>query len=163
MSSKLDDRYRLRKRPQSEKLMDTGFKGLAVGLASVVALILVAILIVVFQGGLPSMVRYGWEFLITSDWNPVDDEYGAGAAIYGTLVTSVLSLFIAIPLGIGTAIFITENIIPEKNKKFHRFNGGITSSNSISCSWFMGHLCDGTIHSARSRNALHLFWVVPPI
>ena len=118
MSSKLDDRYRLRKRPQSEKLVDSGFKGLAVGLASVVALILVAILIVVFQGGLPSMVRYGWEFLITSDWNPVDDEYGAGAAIYGTLVTSVLSLFIAIPLGIGTAIFITENIIPEKIRNF---------------------------------------------
>ena len=62
MSSKLDDRYRLRKRPQSEKLVDSGFKGLAVGLASVVALILVAILIVVFKGGLPSMIRYGWEF-----------------------------------------------------------------------------------------------------
>ena len=118
MSSKLDDRYRLRKRPQSEKLVDSGFKGLAVGLASVVALILVAILIVVFHGGLPAMIRYGWKFLITSDWNPVHDEYGAGAAIYGTLVTSVLSLFIAIPLGIGTAIFITENIIPQKIRNF---------------------------------------------
>ena len=57
-------------------------------------------------------------FLIASDWTPVDDESGAGAAIYGTLVTSVLSLFIAIPLGIGTAIFITENIIPEKIRNF---------------------------------------------
>ena len=64
------------------------------------------------------MLRYGWEFLITSDWNPVDDEYGAGAAIYGTLVTSILSLFIAIPLGVGTAIFITENIIPRKLRNF---------------------------------------------
>ena len=86
----MDNRYRLRKRPQSEKLVDSGFKTLALSLASVVALILVAILIVVFQGGLPSMLRYGWEFLITSNWNPVDDEYGAGAAIYGTLVTSIL-------------------------------------------------------------------------
>jgi phosphate transport system permease protein len=114
----MDNRYRLRKRPQSEKLVDSGFKTLALSLASVVALILVAILIVVFQGGLPSMLRYGWEFLITSNWNPVDDEYGAGAAIYGTLVTSILSLFIAVPLGIGTAIFITENIIPEKLRNF---------------------------------------------
>ena len=118
MSSKLDDRYRLRKRPVSEKLVDVGFKNLAISLASIVALILFAILVVVFQGGLPAMVRYGWQFLITSNWNPVDDEYGAGAAIYGTLVTSILSLFIAVPLGIGTAIFITENIIPEKLRNF---------------------------------------------
>ena len=118
MSSKLDDRYRLRKRPVSEKLVDVGFKNLAISLASIVALILFAILVVVFQGGLPAMVRYGWQFLITSNWNPVDDEYGAGAAIYGTLVTSLLSLLIAVPLGIGTAIFITENIIPQKIRNF---------------------------------------------
>jgi phosphate transport system permease protein len=118
MSSKLDDRYRLRKRPVSEKLVDVGFKNLAISLASIVALILFAILVVVFQGGLPAMIRYGWQFLITSNWNPVDDEYGAGAAIYGTLVTSLLSLLIAVPLGIGTAIFITENIIPQKIRNF---------------------------------------------
>ena len=118
MSSKLDDRYRLRKRPVSEKLVDVGFKNLAISLASIVALILLAILVVVFQGGLPAIVRYGWQFLITSNWNPVDDEYGAGAAIYGTLVTSLLSLLIAVPLGIGTAIFITENIIPQKIRNF---------------------------------------------
>ncbi len=118
MSSKLDDRYRLRKRPVSEKLVDVGFKNLAISLASIVALILFAILVVVFQGGLPAMVRYGWQFLTTSNWNPVDDEYGAGAAIYGTLVTSLLSLLIAVPLGIGTAIFITENIIPQKIRNF---------------------------------------------
>ncbi|BEV36209.1 phosphate ABC transporter permease subunit PstC [Synechococcus sp. M16CYN] len=83
-----------------------------VALASVVALILFAILIVVFRGSLESMGRYGLRFLTTSNWNPIDDEYGAGAAIYGTLVTSLLSLLIAIPLGVGTAIFITQNIIP---------------------------------------------------
>jgi phosphate transport system permease protein len=98
--------------------VDVGFKNLAISLASIVALILFAILVVVFQRGLPAMVRYGWQFLITSNWNPVDDEYGAGAAIYGTLVTSLLSLLIAVPLGIGTAIFITENIIPQKIRNF---------------------------------------------
>jgi phosphate transport system permease protein len=98
--------------------VDVGFKNLAISLASIVALILFAILVVVFQGGLPAMIRYGWQFLITSNWNPVDDEYGAGAAIYGTLVTSLLSLLIAVPLGIGTAIFITENIIPQKIRNF---------------------------------------------
>ena len=109
-----DDRknYLLRNRPPSEKLVDGGFKNMTVFLASMVAIILLAIFLVVFNESLESMARYGWQFLVTSNWNPVDDEYGAGAAIYGTLVTSLLSLLIAVPLGLGTAIFITENIIP---------------------------------------------------
>ena len=104
--------YVLRRRPPSEKMVDVSFRYLAVILASTVALVLLSILIVVFWGSLESMGRYGWKFLITSNWNPVDDEYGAFTAIYGTIVTSLLSLLIAVPLGVGTAIFVTENIIP---------------------------------------------------
>ena len=97
-----------------EKSVDGGFRILAIMLASVVAMVLLAILIVVFWGSLDSMGRYGWAFLVTSNWNPVKDEYGAFTAIYGTLLTSLLALLIAVPLGVGTAIFITENIIPLK-------------------------------------------------
>ena len=97
-----------------EKSVDDGFRILAIMLASVVAMVLLAILIVVFWGSLDSMGRYGWSFLVTSNWNPVKDEYGAFTAIYGTLLTSLLALLIAVPLGVGTAIFITENIIPLK-------------------------------------------------
>jgi phosphate transport system permease protein len=114
MSPVTNTQYLLRRRPPQEKLLDVGFRNLAIVLASTVAIVLLAILIVVFWGGLESMGRYGWKFLVTSNWNPVDDEYGAGAAIYGTLVTSLLSLLIAVPLGVGTAIFITEDIIPRK-------------------------------------------------
>ena len=106
--------YLLRRRPPTEKSVDTGFRILSVVLASVVAFVLLAILLVVFWGSLESMGRYGWSFLVTSDWNPVKDEYGAFTAIYGTLVTSLLALLIAVPLGVGTAIFITEDIIPLK-------------------------------------------------
>ncbi|KZR87980.1 Phosphate transport system permease protein PstC [Synechococcus sp. MIT S9509] len=106
--------YRLRRRPPMEKSVDGGFRILAILLASVVAMVLLAILIVVFWGSLDSMGRYGWSFLVTSNWNPVKDEYGAFTAIYGTLLTSLLALLIAVPLGVGTAIFITENIIPLK-------------------------------------------------
>ena len=104
--------YLLRRRPPTEKSVDAGFRILAIVLASVVAIVLLAIFIVVFWGSLESMGRYGWSFLVTSNWNPVKDEYGAFTAIYGTLVTSLLALLIAVPLGVGTAIFITENIIP---------------------------------------------------
>ena len=106
------DLYRLRRRPPTEKSVDSSFRILAVALASVIALVLFASLIVVFWGALDSMGRYGWSFLVTSNWNPVADEYGAFTAIYGTLVTSLLALLIAVPLGVGTAIFITENMIP---------------------------------------------------
>ena len=106
--------YLLRRRPPTEKSVDAGFRILAVVLASVVAIVLLAILVVVFWGSLESMGRYGWSFLVTSNWNPVKDEYGAFTAIYGTLVTSLLALLIAVPLGVGTAIFITEDIIPLK-------------------------------------------------
>ena len=114
MSPKSDKLYELRRRRPSERFLDVGFKNLFTILAAVVALLLFAVLYVVFMGGLDSMGRYGWGFLVTSSWNPVDDEYGAGAAIYGTLITSLLALTIAVPLGVGTAIFITENIIPMK-------------------------------------------------
>ena len=97
-----------------EKSVDGGFRILSIVLASVVAMVLLAILIVVFWGSVDSMGRYGWSFLVTSNWNPVKDEYGAFTAIYGTLLTSLLALLIAVPLGVGTAIFITENIIPLK-------------------------------------------------
>jgi len=114
MSSDSKELYLLRRRPASEKLVDVGFKNLAIALASMVAIVLFAILVVVFWGSLESMGRYGWKFLVTSNWNPVDDEYGAFTAIYGTIVTSLLSLAIAVPLGVGTAVFITENIIPRR-------------------------------------------------
>ena len=97
-----------------EKSVDGGFRILSIVMASVVAMVLLAILIVVFWGSVDSMGRYGWSFLVTSNWNPVKDEYGAFTAIYGTLLTSLLALLIAVPLGVGTAIFITENIIPLK-------------------------------------------------
>ena len=103
-----------RDRLVTEKIIDHAFHKLTVYLAAIVAILLLAILTVVFLESTESIGRYGLKFLFTSNWNPVTDEYGAFTAIYGTLVTSVLSLLIAIPLGVGTAIFITENIIPKE-------------------------------------------------
>ncbi len=106
------EKYLLRRRTESERLMDLGFRNLTICMASMVAIVLLAIFIFIFWESLDSMARYGINFLIKSEWNPVTDQYGAFTAIYGTLVTSILSLLIAIPLGVGTALFITENIAP---------------------------------------------------
>ena len=92
--------------------MDQGFRQLVVVLASLVGVVLLGILLTVLNGSHEAMASYGLGFLTTSDWDPTSEQYGAFTAIYGTIVTSILSLAIAVPLGVGTAIFITENLIP---------------------------------------------------
>jgi phosphate transport system permease protein len=106
------DAFTLRRRPSAEKLVDNGFRQLTLALASVVAILLMGIFLVVFQGAQEAIREFGLKFLTTSAWDPVNNEYGAFTAIYGTLVTSLLSLLVAIPLGVGTAILITEDILP---------------------------------------------------
>ena len=106
------DLFTLRRIPASDRLVDGGFRNLTIVLASFVAITLLAIFITVFQGAREAMQTFGLTFITTSNWNPVDNEYGAFTAIYGTLVSSIMALVIAVPLGIGTAIFITENLIP---------------------------------------------------
>lgn len=56
---------------------------------------------------------FGWHFLASTAWDPVHGEFGAWPFIYGTLVTSALALVIAIPLGLGAAIFLSE-LAPRK-------------------------------------------------
>jgi phosphate transport system permease protein len=106
------DAFTLRRRPPAEKLVDLGFRQLTLGLASVVAIVLLGIFLVVFSGAQEAIREFGLSFLTTSAWDPVNNEYGAWTAIYGTIVTSLLSLLIAIPLGLGTAILITEDMLP---------------------------------------------------
>jgi phosphate transport system permease protein len=106
------DAYTLRRRPASEKLVDQGFRQLTVVLASIVAVVLLGIFLVVIDGSKEAIGKFGLNFLTASAWDPVNDEYGALTAIYGTLVSSLLSLVIAVPLGLGTAILITEDILP---------------------------------------------------
>jgi phosphate transport system permease protein len=108
------DAYTLRRRPPQEKLLDIGFRQLTLVLAAMVGIVLVGIFITVFSGAKEAMATFGLKFLTTSAWDPVNEQYGALIAIYGTLITSFLSLAIAIPIGLGTAIFITEDMLPRR-------------------------------------------------
>jgi phosphate transport system permease protein len=51
---------------------------------------------------------FGWKFFFQSDWDPVNDQFGAWPFVYGTLVSSILALILAVPLAVGVAVFITE-------------------------------------------------------
>ena len=55
-----------------------------------------------------SLHQFGWKFFTTGDWDPVNGQFGATPFIYGTLVSSFLALLIAVPLGVGVAIFMTD-------------------------------------------------------
>ncbi len=59
-------------------------------------------------GGWPAFHQFGFGFLTSSEWNPVTEVYGAGAAIVGTLITSFVALLIALPLALGVAVFLVE-------------------------------------------------------
>ena len=107
-----DPLFAFRHRPPQEKLVDQGFRHLVVVLASIVGVVLLGILFTVLHGAEEAMADYGLGFLVSSEWDPNNDLYGAFTAIFGTIVTSLLALLIAVPLGVGTAIFITENLIP---------------------------------------------------
>lgn len=60
-----------------------------------------------------SRQKFGWSFLVTQTWDPVAEQFGALPFIYGTVVTSALALAIAIPLGVGAAIFLAEMAPPK--------------------------------------------------
>src|SRR5262249_38165912 len=66
------------------------------------------VMIALVIGAWPALRQFGFEFLWTQTWNPVTEKFGALAPIYGTIVTSLLALLFAVPVGIGVAIFLTE-------------------------------------------------------
>jgi phosphate transport system permease protein len=81
---------------------------MTLGAALLVVAIFAGIMISLISGAWLALRTFGWSFLTTSVWNPVTEKFGAFAAIYGTVVSSAIAMLIAVPLGIGIAIFLTE-------------------------------------------------------
>ncbi|MFN5802664.1 MAG: phosphate ABC transporter permease PstC [Burkholderiales bacterium] len=76
--------------------------------AVVVLVVLAGIIISLMISAWPSIEKFGWKFLITSEWDPPAQQFGALVPIYGTLVTSFIALIIAVPVSFGIALFLTE-------------------------------------------------------
>ncbi len=94
---------------KKKNLSDTIFSFIT-GISSFsVILIIIGVLYVLFTEAFLAIERFGFvKFITTVDWDPVKESYGAAAALYGTLVTTFIALLIAVPIGIGIAIFVTE-------------------------------------------------------
>jgi phosphate transport system permease protein len=82
---------------------------LAVLACGVCVLALVALIVyeLAAKSGL-SWRAFGWRFFFASDWDPVNEQFGAFPFVYGTLVSSLLALILAVPLAVGVAVFVTE-------------------------------------------------------
>jgi phosphate transport system permease protein len=91
-----------------QALFDLSFRSLTRVCAFGVLTLLAAIIASLVVGSMPAIHAFGFGFLTSSEWDPVNDKFGALIPVFGTLVTSGIALFIAIPVSFGIAIFLTE-------------------------------------------------------
>lgn len=87
---------------------DTIFAALCQGAGILVLLLLGAIIVELFLGGLPAFRAFGLAFVASTDWDPVQEVFGGGVPIYGTLLTALLAILMAVPAAFGIAFFLTE-------------------------------------------------------
>ena len=87
---------------------DAAFRNVTLGFAVLVLAILGAVMIALANGAVPALREFGWGFIVSDSWNPVKERFGAGPAIYGTLMSSAIAMLVGIPISFGIAIFITE-------------------------------------------------------
>ena len=87
---------------------DAVFAGLARFSGAFVLVLLGAIIVVLFLGGLAAFRRFGPLFLVSADWDPVKEVFGAAVPVYGTIVSSILALAFAVPVSFGIAFYLTE-------------------------------------------------------
>jgi phosphate transport system permease protein len=87
---------------------DRAFHWLTLAMALTIFLFIAIIGFELAHGAKPAIQKFGWHFLVSSDWDPVNDVYGALPFIFGTLVSSAIALIIAVPISIATAVYLTE-------------------------------------------------------
>lgn len=87
---------------------DRLFRWLTALFAGAILLILALMIFEMTKESLPALARFKWQFLTGSNWDAVQEEYGALAFLYGSVVSSILAILLATPLSVATALFVTE-------------------------------------------------------
>ena len=95
-------------RLKRQYLFDILFRSVTRIAAFSVLALLAAIIFSLVMGSMPAIRTFGFGFLTSADWDPVNDKFGALIPIVGTLITSGIALLIAIPVSFGIALFLTE-------------------------------------------------------
>jgi phosphate transport system permease protein len=94
--------------PPPSKAGDTVFHWLTWTMAMLVVVLILLVGWKLFQGSHLALHKFGWRFLVRSDWDPVNESFGALPFIFGTFVSSLIGLLLALPLSVATAIYLTE-------------------------------------------------------
>jgi phosphate transport system permease protein len=89
-------------------LGDSIFSNLTLICGLLVVAVLLGLLIILSIDAFPAINRFGLSFITSSSWDPVKEQFGALPAIYGTLLSSLIGLLIAVPISLGAAIFLVE-------------------------------------------------------
>ncbi|HWR36116.1 MAG TPA: phosphate ABC transporter permease subunit PstC [Clostridia bacterium] len=93
---------------RSSRIADNAFKYAMLACSLSVLAIVVLVLLELYSQSKPSLLQFGFKFFTGTNWDPVSGEFGALPFLYGTIVSSLLALFLAVPLSVGVAVFITE-------------------------------------------------------
>lgn len=93
---------------KKQRIQDFLFHKVTMLFAALVLVALAAILVSLMISAWPAFQKFGISFIWTDEWDIINDNFGAAIAIYGTLVSSVIALLIAVPLAFGIALFLTE-------------------------------------------------------
>lgn len=99
-------------RSEADRVLDRGFIWLTRLFALAIAFILLWIAFQVTSSSIPAILAFGPGFLFQSAWNPVTSQYGVLPQVYGTIVSALIALLLAVPIGVGTAILLSENFLP---------------------------------------------------
>ncbi len=92
---------------------DTIARWLFQGAAFLVLAVLVWMTVVMAISAMPAISKFGLNFLIDKTWDPVQEQYGGLTFVFGTIASSLIAMLIAVPVGLGIAIFLTEDFLPE--------------------------------------------------
>jgi phosphate transport system permease protein len=96
-------------RPRPHLVLSDRAFNVVIGLSAATVIALVVLLgFTLARGAGPAMAHFGWRFVGGQDWDPVQQSFGALPFIWGTLVSSLLALLIAVPIGLGAAIVLAE-------------------------------------------------------
>jgi phosphate transport system permease protein len=108
MSRALDGDSALHSRIEGPRAGDRIYRFATLAFALCIPLLLGVIAAAVGIAALPALQRFGFSFLLSSTWDPVAGQFGAAPMVYGTIVSSLVALVLATPLGIGVAVFLSE-------------------------------------------------------
>ena len=104
----IEERFVRERMAPPSRFGDKAFQWLTMAMAMAVVVLVILTGWQLWRGSSLTVEKFGFHFLATSTWDPVAEQFGALPFIYGTLVSSLIALLIAVPLSIATAVYLTE-------------------------------------------------------